>query len=209
MGRYTGPVEKLSRREGVELGLKGERLLAGKSALERRGAVPPGGLRGGRRSQSPYADRLREKQRVKRLYGVRERQFLRYFRAADRQRDMLTGHALLRLLESRLDNVVFRLGLASTRAQARQFVAHRHVLLNGRRADIPSMLLAPGDELGIAPDSPVEPVVRAATELTARIPAWLLADHDALGGAVVRLPERHEIEAPVDERLVVEFYARG
>ena len=209
MGRYTGPVEKLSRREGVELGLKGERLLAGKSALERRGAVPPGGHRGGRRSQSPYAERLREKQRVKRLYGLRERQFRRYFAAAGRQRELVTGHALLRLLESRLDNVVFRLGLASTRAQARQFVTHGHVLLNGRRASIPSILLRPGDEVGIAPASPVAPVVRGATELTARVPAWLLADHDALGGVVVRLPERPEIEAPVDEHLVVEFYARG
>lgn len=205
MGRHTGPVEKLSRREGVELGLKGERLLAGKSGLERRGAMPSRG----RPSRSPYAERLREKQRAKRYYGVRERQFRRYFAAAGRRRDQLTGHALLALLELRLDNVVYRLGLATTRAQARQLVTHRHVQVNGRRADVPSIRLTPGDEVRIAPDSPVEPLARAAAELTVRVPSWLLADHDALSGTVVRAPERKDIDAPVDERLVVEFYARG
>jgi small subunit ribosomal protein S4 len=105
--------------------------------------------------------------------------------------------------------VVHRLGLATTRAQARQLVTHRHVQLNGRRADIPSIQVAPGDAVRIAPGSPVEPLARAAAELTARVPAWLLADHDALSGTVVRAPAREDIDAPVDERLVVEFYARG
>jgi small subunit ribosomal protein S4 len=145
MGRYTGPVERLSRREGVELFLKGERALNGKSALERRGPVPPGqhGTRRGRR-ESIYGRQLREKQRAKRYYGVRERQFRRYVRAAARRRDARMGEQLLAMLETRLDNVVYRLGFATTRAQARQFVAHGHVLVDGRRVTIPSYGLRAG-----------------------------------------------------------------
>ena len=133
MGRYTGPVEKLSRREGVELFLKGERALNGKSALERRGPAPPG-QHGTRRGSRPsiYANQLRAKQRAKRYYGVRERQFRRYVREATRRREGVTGEELVRLLERRLDNVVYRLGLAATRAQARQFVSHGHVRVDGR-----------------------------------------------------------------------------
>lgn len=137
MGRHTGPVEKLSRREGVELYLKGERLARGKSALERRGAVPPGQHGRSRRPRpSTYALQLREKQRAKRYYGVRERQFRRYVRVASRRRAGRTGEELLRLLERRLDNVIYRLGFAATRAQARQFVNHGHVEVNGARCDI-------------------------------------------------------------------------
>ena len=141
MGRYTGPVEKLSRREGIELYLKGERMLLGKSGIERRGTAPPG-QHGQRRQSRPsiYALQLREKQRAKRYYGVRERQFRRYVREATRQREERMGDELLARLERRLDNVVYRLGLASTRAQARQFVTHRHVLVNGRLVTIPSFL---------------------------------------------------------------------
>lgn len=209
MGRHTGPVEKLSRREGVELYLKGERLARGKSALERRGAFPPGQHGRSRRPRpSTYALQLREKQRAKRYYGVRERQFRRYVRAASRQRAGRTGEELLHLLERRLDNVIYRLGFAATRAQARQFVNHGHVEVNGARCDIPSRAVRAGDAIAIAHDSPVAPLARDATELTGTIPAWLLADHDELRGTVVRDPERSEITAPVTEQLIVELYSR-
>jgi small subunit ribosomal protein S4 len=209
MGRYTGPVERLSRREGVELFLKGERALNGKSALERRGPVPPGqhGTRRGRR-ESIYGRQLREKQRAKRYYGVRERQFRRYIRAAARRREGRMGEQLLAMLETRLDNVVYRLGFASTRAQARQFVAHGHVLVDGRRVTIPSYGLRAGQTVTISAGSPVASLAAAATELTSAMPGWLQVDFDKLEGKVVRAPERSEISAPVDEQLIVEFYSR-
>jgi small subunit ribosomal protein S4 len=209
MGRYTGPVERLSRREGVELFLKGERALNGKSALERRGPTPPGqhGERRGRRA-SIYGQQLREKQRAKRYYGVRERQFRRYVTAASRKREGRMGEELLAQLEMRLDNVVYRLGFASTRAQARQFVSHGHVLVDGRRLTIPSYGLRAGQAVGLAVDSPVRPLSEAATELTSAMPGWLQVDFDRLEGTVVRRPERAEITTPVDEQLIVEFYSR-
>jgi small subunit ribosomal protein S4 len=209
MGRYTGPVERLSRREGVELFLKGERALNGKSALERRGPVPPGqhGMRRGRR-ESIYGRQLREKQRAKRYYGVRERQFRRYVQAAARRREGRMGEQLLAMLETRLDNVVYRLGFATTRAQARQFVAHGHVLVDGRRVTIPSYRVRAGQRVAISADSPVAPLASAATDLTSAMPAWLQVDFDKLEGTVVRMPERSEITAPVDEQLIVEFYSR-
>jgi small subunit ribosomal protein S4 len=209
MGRYTGPVERLSRREGVELFLKGERALNGKSALERRGPSPPGqhGERRGRRA-SIYGQQLREKQRAKRYYGVRERQFRRYVTAASRKREGRMGEELLAQLEMRLDNVVYRLGFASTRAQARQFVSHGHVLVDGRRVTIPSYGLRAGQAVALAVDSPVRPLSEAATELTSAMPGWLQVDFDRLEGIVVRRPERAEITTPVDEQLIVEFYSR-
>lgn len=209
MGRYTGPTEKLSRREGVELFLKGERCLAGKSGLERRGPAPPG-EHGARRQprSSIYGTQLREKQRVKRYYGVRERQFRRYVRQATRRREGRTGEQLLIFLELRLDNVIYRLGLASTRAQARQFVNHGHVSVNGRRVDIPSFAAAPGDRVALAADSPVRALARDATETVSAIPNWLEADFDALCGRVLRHPARTEIAVPADEQLIVEFYSR-
>jgi small subunit ribosomal protein S4 len=209
MGRYTGPVERLSRREGVELFLKGERALNGKSALERRGPSPPGqhGERRGRRA-SIYGQQLREKQRAKRYYGVRERQFRRYVTAASRKREGRMGEELLAQLEMRLDNVVYRLGFASTRAQARQFVSHGHVLVDGRRLTIPSYGLRAGQAVGLAVDSPVRPLSEAATELTSAMPGWLQVDFDRLEGTVVRRPERAEITTPGDEQLIVEFYSR-
>jgi small subunit ribosomal protein S4 len=209
MGRYTGPVERLSRREGVELFLKGERALNGKSALERRAPTPPGqhGERRGRRA-SIYGQQLREKQRAKRYYGVRERQFRRYVTAASRKREGRMGEELLAQLEMRLDNVVYRLGFASTRAQARQFVSHGHVLVDGRRVTIPSYGLRPGQAVALAVDSSVRPLAEAATELTSAMPGWLQVDFDRLEGTVVRRPERAEITTPVDEQLIVEFYSR-
>jgi small subunit ribosomal protein S4 len=209
VGRYTGPVEKLSRREGVELYLKGERALNGKSALERRGPAPPGqhGARRGRRP-SIYAEQLRAKQRAKRYYGVRERQFRKYVREAARHRERVTGEELLRLLERRLDNVVYRLGFASTRAQARQFVNHGHVTVDGRRVDVASYAVKPGQEVAIAASSPVREVSSAMTELTGTVAPWLQTDFDGLNGKVLRLPERAEISAPIDEHLIVELYSR-
>ena len=201
MGRDLGPVEKLSRREGVELGLKGERLLAGKSAFERR-PYPPGQHGRGRQRLSEYAARLREKQKTKRLYGLRERQFSRtYTRGGG-------SVALLQSLELRLDNVVYRLGFAATRAQARQFVVHGHFRVNGRKVDRPSCPVGAGDVIALRPGSRVERLVREATSLVGRVPPWLLADHDELWGRVEREPERAEIAVPVDEKLIVEFYAK-
>jgi small subunit ribosomal protein S4 len=209
VGRYTGPTEKLSRREGVELELKGARRLARKGGLERRGDAPPGQHGHARRRRaSVYGLQLREKQRAKRYYGVRERQFRRYLSEAHKGREGRLGERLMVILERRLDNVVYRLGFASTRAQARQFITHRHVLVNGRRVDIPSFSVSPGDEISIRMESPVAPAAREATEQIGRVANWLLADFDALKGTVSRLPERREIDAPVNEQLIVELYSR-
>jgi small subunit ribosomal protein S4 len=209
MGRYTGPVERLSRREGVELFLKGERALNGKSALERRGPTPPGQHGTRRRGrESIYGQQLREKQRAKRYYGVRERQFRHYVEAASRRREGTMGEHLLALLETRLDNVVYRLGFASTRAQARQFVSHGHVLVDGRRVDIPSYGLRPGQTVSVAAESAVRPLATAAMDLTSAMPGWLQADFDRMEGRMVREPLRSEITAPVNEQLIVEFYSR-
>jgi small subunit ribosomal protein S4 len=209
MGRYTGPVERLSRREGVELFLKGERAVNGKSGLERRGPTPPGQHGTRRRGrESIYGRQLREKQRAKRYYGVRERQFRRYVKAASSGREGPMGEHLLALLETRLDNVVYRLGFASTRAQARQFVSHGHVLVDGRRVTIPSYGLRAGQTVAIAAGAPILPLATAATELTSAMPGWLQVDFDRMEGRVVRGPHRSEITAPVDEQLIVEFYSR-
>lgn len=210
MGRYIGPVEKIERREGVDLGLKGERAARGKTALERRGPQWPGqhGAVRRRGKTSVYAEQLRESQKLKIAYGVRERQFRRYVELARKRRDITTGEALLELLERRLDNVLYRLGLAATRRQARQFVGHGHVEVDGRRATICSMRLRDGQALRIAPSSPVRAQAQDATELVARIPPWLEADHDALSGRVLRAPRRAEIAIPVVEQLVVERYSR-
>jgi small subunit ribosomal protein S4 len=208
VGRYTGPVERLSRREGVELYLKGLRAINGKSALARRGPLPPG-QHGARRPTKPsvFSTQLRAKQLAKRYYGVRERQFRRYVDAAER-RGGRTGEELLVALERRLDNVVYRLGFAATRAQARQFVGHGHILVDGRRVDIASFAVTPGQVITLRAGAPIEPLVREATELTSSIGGWLQADVDGLSGKVLRLPERREIPSPVQEQLIVEFYSR-
>ena len=209
MGRHTGPVERLSRREGVELFLKGERALNGKSALERRGPTPPGQHGNARRRRpSVYSDQLRQKQRLKRYYGVRERQLRRYVREAARRREGRMGDHLLTLLERRLDNVVYRLGFATTRAQARQFVTHGHVLVDGRKVDIPSYTLRPGQEVAIRAGSSVIPAVEAALDLSGAMSGWLEADVEARSGRVLREPVRSEIPTPVEEQLIVEYFAR-
>jgi small subunit ribosomal protein S4 len=193
----------------VDLELKGLRRLAGKSALERRGPVPPGEHGGGRRRRQPstFALQLRAKQVLKRMYGVRERQFRRYVREAQSSRDR-TGDRLLEILERRLDNVIYRLGFATTRAQARQFVNHGHVFVDGRRVTIPSFRVKPGQVIGMRETSPVRPVAAEAAELLARVAPWLETDPDALVGRVLRVPVREDVVVPVDEQLVVEHFSR-
>ena len=194
------------RREGVKLFLKGERCLTEKCSIERR-SYPPGEHGRGRIKQSEYLLQLREKQKARRYYGILEKQFRLYYDKASRQSG-ITGEALLRMLEMRLDNVVYRLGFAASRAQARQLVRHGHFWVNGRRVNIPSFQVRPGDVVNLKPSSPVEQVVRDATDLTASVPAWLQADHDNLSGKVLKAPERVEIDAPVQEQLIVELYSK-
>jgi small subunit ribosomal protein S4 len=206
MARDTGPQCKQCRREGQKLFLKGERCLTEKCGVERR-SYPPGEHGRGRVRASEYRNQLREKQKARRFYGVLERQFSGYYAKASRQGGV-TGDNLLRLLERRLDNVLVRLGFAASRRQARQLVNHGHWLINGRRVDIPSYQVRSDDVITIRPDSGAADTVRGATELTAAVPPWLQADHDALTAKVLRLPERSEITAPIQEQLIVEFYSK-
>jgi small subunit ribosomal protein S4 len=206
MARDTGPVCKLCRREGQKLFLKGERCLTDKCGVERR-SYPPGEHGRGRVRASEYRNQLREKQKARRYYQVLEKQFRSYYEKAARQPGV-TGENLLRLLERRFDNVLVRLGFAASRRQARQMINHGHWLINGRRVDIPSYQVKPNDIISIKPNSSVTDVVRQATELTAAVPPWLQADHDALTAKVLRLPERDEIETPVQEQLIVELYSK-
>ena len=206
MARDTGPQCKQCRREGEKLFLKGERCLTDKCSIERR-AYPPGDHGRGRQKQSEYRVQLREKQKARRYYGILEKQFRRYYEKASRQSGV-TGENLLTLLEQRFDNVLVRLGFAGSRRQARQLIRHGHWTINGRRVDIPSFQVSEGDIIAFKAGSPGEPVVRAATELTAQVPAWLQADHDSLTAKVLRSPERKEISTPVQEQLIVELYSK-
>jgi small subunit ribosomal protein S4 len=206
MARDTGPQCKQCRREGQKLFLKGERCLTDKCGVERR-SYPPGEHGRGRQKQSEYRVQLREKQKARRYYGVQEKQFRNYYAKASRQ-EGITGENLLTMLECRLDNVLVRLGFAASRRQARQLVGHGHWMVNGRRVDIPSYQVRPGDVITLKAASPAEPSVRDATELTGQIPAWLQADHDGLTAKVLRKPERKEVAAPVQEQLIVELYSK-
>jgi small subunit ribosomal protein S4 len=206
MARDTGPQCKQCRREGQKLFLKGERCLTEKCGVERR-SYPPGEHGRGRVRASEYRNQLREKQKARRFYGLLERQFRGYYDKASRQ-DGVTGENLLRICERRLDNVLVRLGFAASRRQARQLVNHGHWQINGRRVDIPSYQVRPDDVITIRPDSGATDTVRSATELTAVVPPWLQADHDALTAKVLRLPERSEITAPIQEQLIVELYSK-
>jgi small subunit ribosomal protein S4 len=206
MARDLGPKCRVCRREGMKLFLKGERCLTEKCAIERR-SYPPGEHGRGRIKQSEYLLQLREKQKARRYYGLLEKQFRNYYDKAAR-RSGITGENLLRLLETRLDNVVYRLGLAASRAQARQLVRHGHFLVNGRRVNIPSYQVKPGEVIQIRPGSPAEQVIRDATDLTASVAPWLEADHEGLTGRVLKLPERGEIDTPVQEQLIVELYSK-
>jgi small subunit ribosomal protein S4 len=206
MARDTSPQCKQCRREGQKLFLKGERCMTEKCGVERR-SYPPGEHGRGRVRASEYRQQLREKQKARRFYQVLEKQFRGYYQKAARQPGV-TGENLLRLLEGRLDNVLVRLGFAASRRQARQLVNHGHWLVNGRRVDIPSYQVRPDDVITIKPDSGVTDVVRQATELTAAVPPWLQADHDALTAKVLRLPDRDEIIVPIEEQLIVELYSK-
>jgi small subunit ribosomal protein S4 len=206
MARETGPQCKQCRREGQKLFLKGERCLTDKCGIERRN-YPPGDHGRGRARQSEYRLQLREKQKARRYYGILEKQFRNYYAKASQQAGV-TGENLLRLLETRFDNALVRLGFAASRRQARQMIRHGHWRINGRRVDIPSYQLRPDDVITLKPGSPGEAVIRDATELTAAVPAWLQADHDGLTAKVLRLPERQDIATPVQEQLIVELYSK-
>jgi len=208
MARYTGPVEKIERRLGVSLELKGERRLAGKSALDRRPYAP--GQHGQRRTKiSEYGQQLREKQKIKFYYGVLEKQFRKFFKEANRQEGS-TGENLIRLLERRLDNVIYRMGFATTRRFARQLVTHGHILVNGKKVNIPSYLVKEGDRIEIREKSKNNPQIQRALELTAQtgISPWVDVDKEKMVGIFQRIPERSEVNIPVEERLVVELYSK-
>lgn len=209
MARYTGSVCRLCRRERMKLFLKGDRCFKEKCAVERRG-YPPGqhGTRRGRRIQG-FGLQLREKQKVKRYYGVLENQFRNYFKEADRLKG-ITGELLLVLLERRLDNVVYQLGFASSRSQARQLVRHGHVLVNGKKVTVPSFQVAPNMKVEVKEASRKNDFIRQSVE-TARgrgVPDWLDLDAENVAGTVLRLPVREDIKLPIQEQLIVELYSR-
>lgn len=209
MARQTDPVCRLCRREGMKLFLKGHRCYSPKCPIEKR-ANPPGqhGDKRPRRT-SDFRPYLREKQKVRRIYSVGERQFRGYFRVATKSKGV-TGEALLRILERRLDNVVFRLGFSSSRPEARQLVRHGHFNVNGRRVDIPSFLVRPGDVICVREKSRARPLFkdRIAEAESRAVPEWLVRDLTAMQGTVSRLPERENCDAHIQERLIVEFYSR-
>ena len=211
MARYVNSVCKLCRREGEKLFLKGERCFSPKCSVERR-SYPPG-LHGRqaqfRRKESDYGLQLREKQKVRRLYGVFERQFRRYFQQAQRMKG-LTGENMLIVLESRLDNVIYRLGLASSRAQARQLISHGHFEVNGRKTNVPSFLVSVGDKVAVRENSKKKVHFKDLTkELDGgRVPGWLSLDTKSLSGEVLSLPTRDQIDLTLNEQLIVEYYSR-
>jgi len=208
MGRYTGPVCKLCRREGEKLFLKGERCHTDKCAFVRKKYRP--GQHGQRRSRrSNYATQLREKQKIRSIYGVLEKQFRNYFEKADHQKG-ITGNNLMKLLESRLDNVVYRMGFAVSRNQARQMVNHGHFIVNDRKIDIPSYLVEPGDKIKVKEGSRK---MKAIHESMQRIRgehslSWLILNKGKMEGVFVQVPERDQIELDVNEQLVVELYSK-
>ena len=207
MARYTGPVCRLCRREGTKLYLKGERCTSGKCAFDRRAQVP--GQHGdARKKVGEYGMHLREKQKVRRYYGLLEKQFKNYFVEADRQEGM-TGENLLKLIERRLDNVVYRMGMASSRKEARQLVLHNHFRLNGKKANIPSILVKAGDVISINESSTDSAKIKELLEgvASAKTPKWLeVADNGT--AKVVTLPAREDIDFEINEQLIVEFYSK-
>ena len=208
MARYTQPVCRLCRREGTKLFLKGDRCFSAKCGVERR-AYPPGQHGQGRTRFSDYGVQLREKQKVKRMYGLLEKQFARTMLRAARMKGR-AGENLLILLERRLDNVVFRMGFATSRAEARQLVRHGHFELDGRRASIASMLVKPGSKVTVREKSQkVSRIVGALETLEGRsLPQWLEIDKDKFEGTMMALPTREDITMPIQEQLIVELYSR-
>jgi small subunit ribosomal protein S4 len=218
MSRYLGPVCRLCRRETaasktgekIKLFLKGDRCLSKKCAVERRGTAPGQKTAGKTRTKiSEYGRQLREKQKMRRYYGVHEAQFENYFREAARVPGQ-TGRTFLQLLERRLDNVVYRLNLTTSRAQARQLVTHRHFRVNGKIVNVPSFIVKPGDEITIGERSRKSPVFESNFEVAAsrRPPEWLEWNDQEKSAKVLQLPAREQIDTPVDEQLIVEYYSR-
>ncbi len=208
MARYIGPVEKIERRLGVSLAMKGERRLAGKSALDKRPYAP--GQHGQRKGKiSEYGLQLREKQKAKFMYGVSEKQFRRLFQEAARK-DGNTGAILIQFLEQRLDNVVYRMGFATTRRFARQLVTHGHILVNGKRVDIPSYRVLPGAKIEVVEKSKNNPQIIRAIELTNQtgMVEWVDVEKDKKYGIFTRKPEREEVVIPIEERFIVELYSK-
>ena len=206
MARYTGPSCRLCRREGQKLFLKGERCYSGKCALEKR-SYAPGQHGQGRKKSSDYGLQLREKQKAKRFYGLQETQFRNLFEKAAAKKG-ITGENLLIMLETRLDNVVFRMGLASSRKEARQLVTHGHFTVNGKKADIPSMALKAGDVVAVKEKSTSSPKFKEIKEMTISTPAWVTIDTQKLEGKVLAMPTRDQIDTPVAEHLIVELYSK-
>jgi small subunit ribosomal protein S4 len=208
MARYRGAVCRICRREGEKLYLKGERCYTDKCAIERR-PYPPGEHGQGRNKQSGYGVQLREKQKVRRLYGILENQYRNYFEKAEKMPGV-TGENFLQILERRLDNVVFRLGFATSRNEARQFVLHGHILVNGRKVNIPSYQVDVDDVISVKEESLKTTRFKEVLEFNAEItvPKWLSVDMEKGEGKVLALPDREDIDYPVEEHLIVEFYSR-
>ena len=206
MSRYTGPSCRLCRREGQKLFLKGERCYSEKCALEKR-AYAPGQHGQNRKKNSNYGLQLREKQKAKRFYGLQETQFRNYFDKAAAKKGM-TGANLLIMLETRLDNAVFRMGFASSRKEARQLVTHGHFTVNGKKADIPSMAVKAGDVIAVKEKSASSPKFKEIKEMTISTPAWISIDTNKLEGKILSMPTRDMIDTPVEEHLIVELYSK-
>lgn len=208
MARYTGPSCRLCRRENTELFLKGDRCYTDKCAIKRRN-YPPGQHGQGRSKVSDYGTQLREKQKVRRMYGLLEKQFKGYFVRAERMKGV-TGTNLLALLERRLDNVVYRLGFASSRAESRQLVNHGHFTLNGHKADIPSIQVKVGDRIELREKSRKVVQINESLDAVVRrgIPQWLELERDAFAGSVKILPVREDVVTPIQEQLIVELYSK-
>jgi len=210
VAKYTGPKCKLCRREGVKLFLKGDRCSSPKCAMDgKRRGYPPGEHGQARKKTTEYGVQLREKMKVRRIYGLLERQFRNYFAEAERQKG-ITGENLLKLCERRFDNVIYRLGFAASRSEARHFVRHRHFTLNGKRVDIPSMLVKPGDEIGVLEASrSLDRINDGLAGVERRgIPAWLELDKKEYKGTIKQEPSREDIGFEVNERLIVELYSK-
>ena len=207
MGRYTGPVCRLCRRESQKLYLKGDKCYSDKCPLNKRN-FPPGQHGQGRKKVTEYGLQLREKQKVKRFYGIQESQMRKYYTMADRAQG-ITGENLLQLLELRLDNVVYRMGLASSRAEARQLVTHGHFVVNGNKVDIPSYTLAVGDEIEVKSKSKNSPKMKELVEnQKGNSPRWIESNLDELKGKIVAEPAREDIDIPIEEHLIVELYSK-
>ena len=208
MSRYTDSVCRLCRREGIKLFLKGSRCETAKCAIEKR-ANPPGQHGQGRKKFSEYGTQLREKQKVKRIYGVLEKQFRNYFFAADKKKG-ITGENLLQKLELRMDNVIYRMGLASSRSTARQLVGHGHFTVNGKKMNIPSYALEQGDTIALNPNKIKKtPVKNAIENIKGKtLPDWLSFDTDSKQGIIQALPTREHVAMPIEEQLIVELYSR-